>query len=148
MSKEFLMESVFPATTINDAQTRFLSALEKTRIENPGIKICYVIGTVTSDGPEHIDENLRLLKDRSAKVAEHFDGIVFSAADLFNQTLFARFDGAGAKNQDYLNFWETIIRSGFITDIVRTPRWELSIGASHENRIANEVDLQIHNYLE
>lgn len=141
------MESVQPATTITDARVRFLSALEKVTHDTPEIKICYVIGTVTSEGPEHIDENLKLLKERSSKVAEHFDGIVFSAADLFNQTLFQRFDSAGAKNQDYLNFWEEVIRSGYITDIVRTPKWQLSRGASHENRIATEVGIGIQDYI-
>ena len=148
MNKELLIESVSLSRTLDEARIKFLSALEKTTRERPGIKICYVIGTVTSDGPEHIQENLKLLKERSAKVAETFEGIAFSAADLFNQTLFDRFNKVGAKNQDYLDFWEAIIKSGYITDIVRTPKWQLSIGASHESKIAIEGGLQVQDYSE
>lgn len=146
MSKEYLIQSVSDTFTLSEAEINFLDALKTLREKYPKTKIYYVIGTVTSDGPEHIDENLQILKKRSTLLGHEVDGIVFSAADIFNQKLFDRFNSNGAVNQDYLNFWEHILESKLITDIVRTPRWEKSMGASHENRIASRVGISIHDY--
>ncbi len=146
MNKEFLTTSISESNSLMEAELNFLRALKYTKEKAPNLKIYYLIGTVTSDGPEHVDKNLQLLKQRSQKAGEVIDGIVFSAADIFNQKLFKRFDSNGAVNQDYLNFWEDILKSGLITDLIRTPRWEKSMGASHENRIASQEKIIIHDY--
>ena len=146
MTREFLGNSVSEAKDLKEAELNFLKALGSLRKQNPDLKIYYLIGTVTSDGPEHIDRNLQLLKERSQKAGNVVDGIVFSAADIFNQQLFNRFDESGAKNQDYLDFWEHVLKSGFITDLIRTPGWEKSMGASQENRIALQEKITIHDY--
>ena len=148
MSKEILSKSVAETWTLAEAEEKFTQALELISRTKPSEKIYYVIGTVTSDGPEYIERNLKLLKDRSENVSNVLKGTVFSAADIFNNTLFDRFDAKGAVNQDYLDLWEHVLKTGYITDIVRTPGWEKSGGASHENRIAKMTGIAIHDYSE
>lgn len=146
MNKEFLTTSISGSSSLLEAELNFLEALKYIKEQSPDLLIYYLIGTVTSDGPEYIERNLQLLKERSQKAGEVLDGIVFSAADIFNQQLFDRFDKRGAVNQDYLDFWEDILKSGFITDIIRASGWEKSMGASHENKIASQEGIAIHDY--
>lgn len=78
MSKETLIESVANTFTLPDAQTGLLNALKRIREKNPDKKILYVIGTVTSDGPNKIEENLKLLRERSGG-SKHESSIAKSA---------------------------------------------------------------------
>jgi len=145
--KEALIKSVSKTKTIEKAGGKFIDALDKIRKEHPEMKIYYVIGTVTSDGPEFIERNLGILKSISENVGHKLNkSVVFSAADIFNDKLFRRFNSHGAVNQDYLNFWDKVISSGCIEGIVRAPGWERSAGASHESNTAHSKKLIIHDY--
>lgn len=145
--KEALVKSVSKTKTIEKAGEKFISALDKIKKQHPEMKMFYVIGTVTSDGPEFIERNLETLKSISKDVSQKLNkSVVFSAADIFDSKLFKRFNSHGAVNQDYLNFWDKVIGSGHINGIVRAPGWERSVGASHENNIAFLNHLIVHDY--
>lgn len=121
-----------------------LTGLRKKFKEFP---ITYVIGAVTSDGPEHEDENLAILKNYT-QLTRHsgvLGPFVFSAADVFDKDSFRKFNNAGAKNIDYINFWRSLIRSGLIDNIARTPSWVRSSGAKVENDTGKAKRLNLLN---
>ena len=144
--KESLKDAIVSSNTINEAEEKLISTLDEIRHQNPEIRVYFVSGIVTSDGPSFVKRNLQVLQDRALRIAEKVDGIVFSAANIFNSELFKKFDSAGATNEDYLIFWERVLNSGQITDVVMTPRWEESGGARRENETAITIGLQIHDY--
>lgn len=145
--KEILIKSISKKETIEEAEKCFLSALGKIKKDRPNMDIYYVIGPVTSDGQEFVERNLELLKEKAKEVNHRLPkAVIFSAGDIFNKTVFKKFDSHGAVNQDYLNFWEKVLNSNFVNGIIRIPGWERSVGASHENRIAHQKSLSVYDY--
>lgn len=144
--KTELIESIASSNTLNEARERFLSSLAEIKQHNPELRVYYVIGIVTSEGPAFVERNLQLLQERVRKVEEKVGGLVLSAADIFNRELFEKFDTMGATNEDYLNFWEEVLSSKHITDVVRAPGWKRSEGARHENKTAKRLGLPTHDY--
>lgn len=107
--------------------------------------VMYVAGMVTSEGPENIEKNVAVLESWTQKIARENPFIVFSSNDVFGKSrLWKKFDNLGFINQEYVNFWRKILESGAVTDIVMTPRWEISNGARDEHKTAKRHDISIH----
>lgn len=73
---------------------------------------------------------------------------MFSAIDVFSSEIYERlaewklpFNEREVKAR---SFWRKILKSGHVTDIFMTPRWEKSKGATDEHKTAKEIGLKIH----
>ena len=113
-------------------------------------RIGYVAGIVTSDGTENIDENVRKLKSYTKNIRKQYNFHIFSSTDIFDKKFIEKLDEMSLPlkifEKRFLNFWEKILVSGYITDIFMTPGWERSRGAKFEHNIANNKGLDIHYY--
>lgn len=107
-------------------------------------RVGYVAGIITSDGAQHIDRNLRLLSNHTQTLDAQHNFPIISAPLIFDKFLIARLEGQGAKNEDFMHFWRSILASGHITDIFFTPRWQESAGAQDEFETAKRLGLRIH----
>ena len=108
-------------------------------------RLVYVAGIVSSDGPEQIATNLRSLHQNATYVAERFSAPTFSAADVFSPDVYARVGLETRTNAEFCHFWTAVLRSGFVTDIVLTPRWRTSAGARSEYAVARRRGLRLHS---
>src|SRR3989344_5250014 len=113
-------------------------------IKETSERIGFVSGIVTSDGPIHIQRNLLRLENFTQTLSQKTNFPLFSARCVFTDELYRVLDEGGAKNDDYLAFWDKLLRSGYVTDVFMTPRWEKSMGATNENKLANSLALKIH----
>ena len=113
-------------------------------IKETSERIGFVSGIVTSDGPIHIQRNLLRLENFTQTLSQKTNFPLFSARCVFTDELYRVLDEGGAKNDDYLAFWDKLLRSGYVTDVFMTPRWEFSEGARDEHLIAEELQLNIH----
>ncbi len=122
-----------------------IQSLRELKERNPGARVFFISGIVTSDGPLHIDGNLKTLSDYVDKIKSdgRFGPFVFSTPDVFNRPLFAKLDNAGCVNGDYLSFWRDLLRSRLIDGIIMTPSWQESNGASHELMTARQIRLNV-----
>ena len=48
------------------------------------------------------------------------------------------------REHHFVQFWKMILKSGHITDIFMTPRWEISRGAKVEYITAKKLKIKIH----
>lgn len=128
-----------------------LIKLFKITKNGKGTKIGYVAGIINSDGLEHFETNRKRLAAYVEKLRRIHKFPVFSAVDVFSNNVYAQleemtlsFDEREAKMR---SFWREILKSGCVTDIFMTPRWDKSKGASDEHKIAKQIGLRIH-YIE
>lgn len=137
--------------TIKEYRDLVIQSLRELKERNPGARVFFVSGIVTSNGPTHIDRNLKTLSDYvdTIKSDGRFGPFVFSTPDVFNCPLFEKLDNAGCVNRDYLSFWRDLLRSRLIDGIIMTPRWQKSSGASYELMTARQIRLNVFSaYLE
>jgi hypothetical protein len=107
------------------------------------VKVGYVSGIITSDGKEHIDRNIALLKRNTSRIREAVDFPVFSAADIFHNESYDKFDGI--EEHEWYAFWKNILKSGYVAEIFMTPRWEHSAGAKDEFAAAGEAGIVVNH---
>lgn len=107
------------------------------------VKVGYVSGIITSDGKEHIDRNMALLKRNTSKIRESVGFPVFSAADIFHNESYDKF--GGIEEHEWYAFWRNVLKSGYITEVFMTPRWEHSAGAKDEFATAGEAGILVNH---
>ena len=109
-------------------------------------RIGYVSGVITSEGKEHVSENIQKLDNFTKQIRTQQEIPVFSATDVFDDTLFERLEAAGFVNTDWEVFWKEVLgtEDKFVTDMFMTPGWEHSHGASDEHRIAQQTGMKIY----
>lgn len=107
------------------------------------IKIGYVSGIITSDGEEHVDRNMELLRRNTSRIRESVDFPVFSAADIFHNESYDKFDGVD--EHEWYVFWRNVLKSGYIREVFMTPRWEHSAGAKDEFAAAGEAGILVNH---
>ncbi len=139
-----LHHSIKIATTLTDISKSLILSFEQAKKEKNTIQIGYVSGIITSEGPEHIQRNILLLKTHAQRLREIHSFPIISAPDIFTSEVPIQIDSPNIPYQDWIQFWRDVLRSGYITDIFMTPRWEKSTGAKDEFQIANEEDMTIH----
>lgn len=140
--------SLKPAKTIEELQERIIDSLEQIKKEQD--KLGYVIGILTSDGPDRIKENVEKLKSYTRKVSSENDFPIFSAMVTFvgdNGDVVDHVRNRHYEFQHWLTLWRNVLESGHITDLFVTPGWERSKGATDEHETAKRLGLEIH-YLE
>ena len=89
-------------------------------------RIGYVAGIISSDGPEHIAANFARLCQYSRAIRVRAEIPLISAGWVFPPDMFNRLNGAAMGEQFFYDFWEQVLRTGHITDMFFTPRWEVS----------------------
>ena len=125
-----------------------LVKLFKTTKNGKAAKIGYVAGIITSDGPEYFETNRKRLVDYVKKLGKIHSFPMFSAVDVFSSEVYERLEEwklpFGEREVKVRFFWREILKSGCVTDIFMTPRWDKSKGAINEHKTAKEIGLKIH----
>lgn len=115
------------------------------------IRIGYVAGIINSDGPKYFEINRNKLAAHTEKLRRIHRFPIFSAVDVFSDNICAQLEemelSFEKREEKVRKFWCKILKSGHVTDIFMTPRWEKSKGASDEHKTAKQIGLRIH-YLE
>ncbi len=142
--KEILRTSVKDSVSLDQVYNSVVYIFEGLIIKTGQKRLGFVSGTVTSDGEEFIQKNLKRLDAYTAHLKTTNKIPLFSANDIFSDELFKVLDANGAINEDYLNFWRRILYSGYVTDVFMTPRWEKSHGATQEHLTARKLGITIH----
>lgn len=140
--------SLKSAKTLHHVKRDLVKLFKTTKEKNNTIKIGYVAGIITSEGAEHFKVNRKRLADYVKKLRRIHKFPMFSAIDVFSSEVYERlvewklpFDEREVKAR---SFWRKILKSGHITDVFMTPRWEKSKGAVDEHETAKKIGLTIH----
>lgn len=140
--------SLKSAKTLHHVKRNLVKLFEITRKKNNIEKIGYVAGIITSDGREYFAANRKRLADYVKKLREIHKFPMFSAVDVFSSEVYERLGEWKLPFREReikaRYFWRKILKSGHITDIFMTPRWEKSKGASNEHETAKKIGLRIH----
>lgn len=108
-------------------------------------------GILTSDGAEYFEINRKRLADYVKKLRKIHKFPIFSAVDVFSSEVYERLKEwrlpFNEREVKVRSFWRKILKSGHVTDVFMTPRFEKSKGAQDEHKTAKEFGLKIH-YLE
>ena len=138
------------AKTLNHVREELIKLFKVTK-NGKTTKVGYVAGVMYSEGLEFAQTNLKKLSSHAEKLRKTLDFPMFTAVDVFPPEVYKNleewelpFDRREAKVRD---FWRQILKSGHITDIFMTPRWDKSKGATDEHKTAKEIGLRIH-YIE
>lgn len=118
---------------------------------NKKTKIGYVAGIMYSEGPQFAQTNLRKLESHAKKLRKLHDFPMFTATDVFPPEIYSNLEewklSFEEREEKVRFFWREILKSGHITDVFMTPRWDKSKGATDEHETAKRIGLKIH-YIE
>lgn len=142
--------SLRSAKTLHHVKRDLVKLFKTTKKQAGGgiIRIGYVAGIITSDGHEYFEANRKRLADYVKKLRKIHKFPIFSAIDVFSSEVYERltewklpFTKREVKAR---SFWRKILKSGHVTDVFMTPRWEKSKGATDEHKTARKIGLRIH----
>lgn len=142
--REIIRVSVQEATTLVEVREGLLRAFVQEKQGKDGLRIGYVAGIITSDGPDRIEENIQRLEEHTQRIREKENILIFSAVDVFDEELFARLKAHTLPSDSWWIFWREVLGSGHVTDIYMTPRWQESTGARDEHKTAVRLGIAIH----
>lgn len=146
--KDELSKSLKDATNLNEVRDAMIIICKQIKLKNALMRLGYVAGIIYSDGPEKVEENIRILNDHTEKIKKSVDFPIFSSPDIFNNGLFDRLIEAKLPRDEskaaFVKFHREILEQAGITDIFMTPRWEKSEGAKDEYETAVRLGLEIH----
>lgn len=136
------------STTLHHVKRNLVKLLKITKKKNGFTRIGYVAGVISSEGPKYFEMNRKRLVSYARKLREIHEFPIFSAVDVFSDNIYAQLEEMALpfdeKEVKIRSFWRKILKSGCVTDIFMTPRWERSKGASDEHRTAKQIGLKIH----
>jgi hypothetical protein len=141
MITETITEKVRTANSLSEVEASLVVALQESRRNTD--RLGYVSGIITSDGPENIGKNIKLLSKRTEILRSQHSFPLFSATDVFNDEVFAKINAHEIPTQGWLSFWRNVLSSGHVSHVIMTPRWELSTGALDEFDTARRLGLTI-----
>lgn len=144
LGPDLFKERLRDTCTMEEVSKVVLGILKDVR-EAGAERIGYVSGMISSDGPGFVERNIKRLAGYAEVIRgrEHFP--VFSPTDVLFNELYVRLKHETEPRWYW--FWETILSGGQVTDVFFTPRWESSLGARDEERVARKIGLNRH-YLE
>lgn len=145
--ENLITESIVRVSTLDEVYAAIVGVFRYLREDLQYPRVGYVSGVVTSDGPAKIEENLARLHASAAQLQKTHTFPIFSPPDIFSKDVHSRVIQAGAKTEDFIQFWRSVLMSGYVTDIFMTRRWQESRGATDEHNIALQAGFRIH-YLE
>lgn len=135
-------------TTLLDVKKELVKLFEITRKQKSILKIGYVAGIINTDGSEYIEINRKKLANHTKQLRTLHGFPIFSAIDVFSTEVYNRLLEQELSFEErekiFRGFWREILKSGHVTDIFMTPRWEKSKGATDEHKIARKVGLTVH----
>ena len=149
MSSSFDFDSavaaaVANAVTLDDVQRAIIHFLREVCRATPGVGFHYVVGMISSEGPEHIPRNLERLTAYTHAVRGHHGPYAFSARSIWTDGLFGRIgETKGMTTQDWMPFWRGVMESGCTAALHLCPRWEQSHGARDEVETAQRLGIPI-----
>src|SRR3990170_3226698 len=125
-----IQTSIGKATNLNQVEEGLLSFFAEQKLYNPDLKIAYVSGIISSDGPEYIERNIKRLASVTNEIRNEFpEYLVFSATDVFTNEVFERINAKNYPYHEWLAFWRKILTQSGISKVFMTPRWINSQGA-------------------
>lgn len=142
--KEKIREAIRTAESLDKVKSGVIEVLRVVREDDQTIRLGYVAGIVTSDGPAKINENVTRLEAYTEQVRAEQGFPVFSSTDVFSQSLFDQINARSLPNQVWLDFWRDVFGSGHVTHLFMTPRWEQSTGAQDEHETAKRLGITVH----
>lgn len=142
--REIIRESVRDAVTLAEVRDGLLRVFVREKRGKDGLRIGYVSGIITSDGPAHIEENIQRLAEYTERIREREGVLTFSPVDVFDDALFARLKADTLPQESWWIFWREVLGSGHVTDIYMTPRWQESTGARDEHETASKLGIVVH----
>ncbi len=141
---ETVMQTV---TSLDQVRDNVIEVFRTLREENGVTRIGYASGILYSDGPEHVDRNKKRLRQHTEKLRAEMDFPIFSAVDIFTDEVYNRINIVDIPFEErrniFLKFWREVLSCGHITDVIMTPRWEKSEGATDEYNTAQQNGLTI-----
>ncbi len=144
---EKIKESLKNAKDLNLVAKSAISVLKEFKSKGAN-RIGYVAGTITSEGYEKIEENVKKLIKYTIKIRKREGFPIFSSTDLFDKKFVSQLKELSLPpdklEEEFLKCWKNILSSGYVTDIYITPGWENSQGARFELKVAKEARLKIH----
>ena len=139
--RELFFEAVGDKTTLNEVYREVVRILR--RVRSPNGRLGYVAGIITTDGPEYIDRNFRILETYTKELQSLSPFPVFSATEIFHPNHRDYLESVFVPD-DFYKFWRSILSSGHVTDVFFAPRWNESAGALDEHIIAKTIGLSVH----
>lgn len=143
MSKEALPQALSEVRDVEDFEMLFHnleSTLQEIKRSAPGGRIGYVAGKISSDGLERLEENRRILSEKTEKFRQSYDFPIFCANDIITPEFVER---NGHEGTPYIAFWRKVLQSGLVTDVIMTLGWKSSVGATDEHTTAKINELNI-----
>lgn len=139
------------AKTLLHVKKEMVKLFENTKEKKNISKIGYVAGIIGSDGPKYFEINRKRLANYVEKLRRIHKFPIFSAVDIFSDNIYAQLEEMALpfaeKEEKMRSFWRKILKSGHVTDIFMTPRWDKSKGATDEHKTAVRIGLTVH-YIE
>ena len=142
--REIMRDTVRDANSLNEVRDRLAQMFAGVRQGETMTKIGYVSGIISSDGPDHIQDNLKRLEEHAERIRMREQIAIFSPVDVFDDQLYARLNAAQIPQINWQNFWREVLELGYVTDIFMTPRWKISSGSTDEHETAARLGIKIH----
>ena len=102
------------------------------------IRIGYVAGIITSEGPEYFEANRKRLADYVKKLRKIHKFPMFSAVDIFTSEVYERLEEWKLpfveREVKARSFWRKILKSGHVTDVFMTP---CPVGINQKEQLTN-----------
>lgn len=121
--------------------------ISEVKTETGAVRTGYVSGIISGNGDEHIQENIKRLKEWADWIRGRQDYPVFSPPDIFSQQVYSALHEMvlerETREEKFDAFWASIILRS-VTDIFMTPGWEESSGAPKELAVARGARRDIH----
>ncbi len=147
MNDRFYKE-IKDSTTLTHVAEGLIKVFKEVRTAEKSEKLGYVSGIITSDGNKKIKDNMNRLEKYTIALRNKLSFPVFSGVDVFEDRVYSKLEerefAREMRQNHFIEFWRKVLRSGHITDIFMTPRWEESEGARDEMDIAKKQKIEIH----
>lgn len=146
--REIFLERLNGSFTLTEVRNRVLQVLGQIRAQNPTVPVRYVAGIVSSDGYDRMAHNVERLERLTQQARSVYGGFVFSAVDVFGHTglwnkLVPLIHRGQLSGDDFIEFWRAILGSGAVDEVLLTPGYERSKGATDEQRTAQKHNITL-----
>ena len=141
---EDLQKSLLQINSIDEVCHYLNTFLKQYSTAHTDKKIIFVTGVITSDGPEHVEENRKKLFTATECIRSKTDGFVFCWEHIFTDGVKARINYNEIPYEDFLVCSKDIIESCVLTDVYMTYGWERSTGARLEHDTALTKKIPVH----
>ncbi len=139
---EVLQRAVQQAHSLDEIGACVIPVLLNAKNRDPHRRLGYVSGIISSDGPEKMPENIRLLHERTEKIARLEKFPVFGPTYIFTDSVYGNIDAENLTSDDWNNFWASVL-IGIADKMYMTERWQCSKGAQFEFQLAYAHDIEV-----